>query len=79
MREISLGSGGIPAVKVGQVWRDCDPRMGNQRIVVERIEGNYAICRNAVIPSMKTRIRLDRFRPNSTGFVLGVSDAKAKE
>lgn len=58
-----------PDVRVGQVWIDCDPRM-TRRIVIDRIEGAYAFCHNWASPRLKTRIRLDRFRPTSTGFRL---------
>jgi hypothetical protein len=64
----------VHEVKVGQVWLDCDKRMQGRKLRVERIEGGYAICR----PWSKhygdigrdTRIRLDRFRKSSTGFLL---------
>lgn len=59
-------------VKVGQVWEDCDKRMAGRRIVVQRIEGRYAVCRRQgwLSRSGMTRIRLDRFKPTSTGFRL---------
>jgi len=56
-------------VKVGQIWEDCDKRMGGRKIRVERIEGRYAICMRLGWNST-TKIRLDRFKPNSTGFRL---------
>ncbi len=57
-------------VKVGQVWEDCDKRMAGRKLVVEKVQGNYAHCYNQHWTSMKTRIRLDRFKPTSTGFRL---------
>lgn len=57
------------SVKVGQTWADNDPRMMGRTLVVSRIEGAYAYCQQRN-QSRLVRIRLDRFRPNSTGFVL---------
>jgi len=62
-------------VRVGQIWRDYDSRFRNQTPVLKRIlkiENGYAYCegiRNGLVIS-KTKIRLDRFRPNSTGYKL---------
>ena len=63
-------------VKVGQVWRDYDKRFRNiPRFVrvVERDE-QYAYCVASAYPDApsgrKVRIRLDRLRPNSTGYKL---------
>ena len=65
-------------VKIGQIWLDCDKRMHNRKLRVERIEGGYAFCRpwseHYGGIGRDTRIRLDRFRKGSTGFLL-VPDA----
>lgn len=65
-------------VKIGQIWLDCDKRMQNRKLRVERIENGYAFCRHwsnfGGVSGRETRIRLDRFRKNSTGFLL-VTDA----
>lgn len=61
-------------VEVGQVWVDNDKRMSGREIRVVRIDGLYAFVQ--IIPGRfrfaksETRIRLDRFRPTSTGFRL---------
>lgn len=61
-------------VKVGQIWLDCDKRMQNRRIQVKRIEGGYAFCQHwsnfGGASGRETRIRIDRFRKSSTGFLL---------
>ncbi len=69
-------------VKVGQVWIDNDARLlGRRRVRIDHIElyknekgGGYAYC--TVISDYNgpcnrpTRIRLDRFKPTSTGYRL---------
>lgn len=57
-------------VKVGQVWIDNDKRMSNREIRIVRIEGGHAIGQIVLAPNRHTRIRLDRFRPISTGYRL---------
>lgn len=61
---------------VGQVWADNDWRSAGRKLLIVKIEGDYAIC-SVVWPHHKTRKRtkvaLRRFRPNSTGYRL-VSD-----
>jgi hypothetical protein len=62
-------------VKVGQVWQDWDTRFRNGAPTykkVLKIEGGFAYCvstRNGIVIS-KSRISLQRFRPNSTGYKL---------
>ena len=63
-------------VKVGQVWQDFDKRFRNdlfpRLIEIQSIGGEYAYCeakRNGRILSHPI-IRLDRFKPNSTGYIL---------
>lgn len=55
-------------IEVGQTWQDNDPRHAKRRLTVARIEGEYAFCR--VRGGRVTRVRLDRFKPNSTGYRL---------
>jgi hypothetical protein len=62
-------------VKVGQIYQDWDVRFRNKEPIFKRvikIEGDYAIVEgkkgNSVIS--KSKIRLNRFRPNSTGYRL---------
>lgn len=68
-------------VAVGQVWADNDWRQAGREVQVESINEGYAIVRvirhpkapSAVMAANdghRTRIRLDRFRPTSTGFKL---------
>ena len=60
-------------VRVGQVWESCDKREKGRRSIVERIEGNKAVVRGwsmGNISGPERRIRLDRFRPISTGYRL---------
>lgn len=60
-------------VRVGQVWRDNDPRLQkcSRRIEVVEIDRDHAICKLAGVETKRrTRIRLNRFRPRSTGYVL---------
>ena len=56
-------------VRPKQIWESCDPREGcPRRLMVERIEGEQAVCLAST--GRRTRIRLDRFRPTSTGYRL---------
>lgn len=69
-------------VKVGQVWEDTDKRSKGRRIKVFEVKDGYAFCQGVSgrDPSVnngfvakaakKVRIRLDRFRPGSTGYKL---------
>lgn len=74
----------MTTVKVGQVWQDNDPRC-QQREFVRRLRiievgPTHALCET--LSGLKcrrkkpSRIRLDRFRPTSTGYKL-VSEAPA--
>lgn len=61
-------------VKVGQVWRDWDSRSRDSEtprlVVIEKIEGDHAICflKGAQESKRRTKIKLSRFRPISTGY-----------
>lgn len=60
-------------VEVGQIWESVDARDLGRQIRVDRIEGGYAYCTpyiGAHPDPRKTRIRLDRMYPHSTGFRL---------
>lgn len=63
-------------VRVGQVWEDNDPRITGCRRQIKVLEikvKNGAIKAVVQHPSglgAKTRIRIDRFRPTSTGYRL---------
>lgn len=66
----------LPAVKVGQVWKDNDPRHKEERLLrVAGVDSEFAYLEPAS-PGAKmrsSRIALKRFRPTSNGYVL-VSD-----
>lgn len=62
---------------VGQIWQDNDPRGYGRRIRIVEIRDTHAVVelhqpRRAghapAKPGRRTRIRLDRFRPTSTGY-----------
>jgi hypothetical protein len=70
-------------VKVGQIWQDWDGRFRTQEPVYKRvlkIEGEYAYCQSYKqtsfcgqpyeITTVKVRIKLSRFKMNSTGYRL---------
>ena len=55
-------------VRVGQVWRDNDPRERGRLIRIMDIETDgRARCSSR---GRTVRIRLDRFKPTSNGYVL---------
>ncbi len=72
----------VPQVRVGQVWKDNDKRIGERYLVVRKIEGDRAFCclcdsqgyPSGLARQPVVRILLRRFRPTSTGYVL-VKDA----
>ena len=61
-------------VKVGQVWEDWDIRHrespGRRRIKILEIKDGKAIVQHPSGQGTKTRIRLDRLKPTSTGYKL---------
>jgi hypothetical protein len=66
-------------VRVGQVWRDNDKRGYGRTVCVIETDATHAVVELVVgrgvgsqqaKPGRRTRIRLDRFRPTSTGYVL---------
>jgi len=69
-------------VKVNQVWEDNDRRVKGRRFRVDRIDCGLVfvtVIENPEAPETVgrvRRIRLDRFRPTSTGYRL-VSEAKS--
>ena len=80
----------MPEVKRGQVWKDCDWRSNGRSFRILRVEEQYAIV--TVLTARKSapeserqravgaerRIRLSRFRPNSTGYRL-VSEPEGEQ
>ena len=73
-----------PTVRVGQVWADNDKRSHGRRVRVVELDGTHAIVTQVDIRGVvdsrrrerRTRIRLDRFKPTSTGYRL-VTDTPA--
>lgn len=60
-------------VKIGQVWQDWDIRFRDthaRRIKIVEIVGEKAICQHPSGLGSKTKIKLSRFKPNSTGYKL---------
>lgn len=57
-------------VKVGQVWVDNDSRSKGRRVRVLEVDATHATVQSPSGQGRKTRIRLDRFRPTSTGYRL---------
>lgn len=80
----------LPAVRVGQVWRDNDPRAEGRTIRVEEIYEEagrvYARCANVTVGKntgdyavgANVRIMVKRFRPVRSGYTL-VKDAPQDE
>ena len=65
-------------VKVGQIWQDNDPRMQMMKPVrtveVLIVDDTHAVCQNRDSGKI-TRIKISRFKANSTGYRL-VDDVK---
>jgi hypothetical protein len=68
-----------PAPAVGQIWQDNDPRSDHRYLRIIDIDASRATVRQIAyntaediavdLPDMRpSRIRLDRFRPTSTGY-----------
>lgn len=65
-----------PAPAVGQIWQDNDPRSYGRKVCVVEITDTHALVElhqprhpvSSAKPGRRTRIRLDRFRPTSTGY-----------
>ena len=63
----------LPHVKVGQIWADNDSRGYSRQVKVVVLTDEYAFVED-VRTVRRTRIRLNRFRPTSTGYRL-IQDA----
>lgn len=73
-----------PSVRVHQVWADLDKRAAGRKVRVVEVDDTHAAVEQVNSrahdrgkPGRRTRIRLDRFRPTSTGYRLLV-DAPAE-
>jgi hypothetical protein len=75
----------MTAVKPGQVWQDCDKRAYGRTVRVVDVDATHATVElvaqrgrparghedaQRAEPGRRTRIRLDRFKPTSTGYRL---------
>lgn len=73
-----------PDVRVGQVWEDMDKRGYGRHVKVIEVSGNVATVEQVSArvgyddkPGRRTKIKVDRFRPTSTGYRL-VTDVPKK-
>ncbi|WP_318201090.1 DUF6354 family protein [Streptomyces sp. SCL15-4] len=64
-----------PTPAPGQIWQDNDPRGYGRRIRIIATDATHAHVEQVIgrdhasaSPGRRTRIRLDRFRPTSTGY-----------
>ena len=65
-----------PPPAAGQIWQDNDPRSCGRKIRIVGITGTHAVVElyqprqpvSSAKPGRRTRIRLDRFKPTSTGY-----------
>ena len=62
-------------VQPGQVWADNDWRSAGRQIQVLEVDATHATVQSPSGLGRKTRIRLNRFRPTSTGYRL-LKDAR---
>ncbi|MBX7464918.1 hypothetical protein K1Y80_02330 [Streptomyces sp. MAG02] len=65
-----------PTPAARQIWQDNDSRAQGRRLRITAVDETHATCevvagRWASMPTVgrSTRIRLDRFRPTSTGYL----------
>ena len=57
-------------VKPGQIWADNDKRSHGRTIKVLEVDETHALVQSPTGLGRKTKIRLSRFRPDSTGYRL---------
>lgn len=66
-------------VQVGQIWADNDKRSSGRRVRIVEVDATHATVElvgarqrgvSSAEPGRRTRIRLDRFKPTSTGYRL---------
>lgn len=76
IKGVSKGENMKNKVRVGQIWRDWDIRYRTPSIRARLIkiisisgDGLYATCENVETLTM-SKIRIDRFKPTSTGYKL---------
>lgn len=59
----------MPEVKIGQHWKDNDPRNFDRTLEIVSVDSRFAHCKNTRTGRV-TRISLQRFKPTRTGYVL---------
>ncbi|GII87093.1 hypothetical protein Ssi03_50830 [Sphaerisporangium siamense] len=73
-----------PDVRPGQVWAGCDKRSAGRKVHVVEVGDTHAVVEAYIPPGARhlhtrpprqSRIRLDRFRPTSTGYRLVSAEA----
>lgn len=65
-----------PQPAVGQIWEDNDPRAYSRKVRIVELADTHAVVElhqprrpvSSAKPGRRTRIRLDRFKPTSTGY-----------
>lgn len=65
-----------PTPAPGQIWQDNDPRSYGRKVRIIEITDTQAVVElhqprqpvSSAKPGRRTRIRLDRFKPTSTGY-----------
>lgn len=61
-------------VRVGQLWADNDKRCAARRLLITAVDDTHATAygfyEDSPNPGRDVRIRLDRFKPTSTGYRL---------
>lgn len=72
-----MNAADTPAPATGQIWQDNDPRGYGRRVRIIEIDDTHATVElhtpraaghQKAKPGRRTRIRLDRFRPTTTGY-----------
>lgn len=65
-----------PTPAIGQIWQDNDPRGYGRKVRIVEVGDTHAVVElytprdggGVIRPGRRTRIRLNRFRPTSTGY-----------
>lgn len=55
-------------VEVGQIWVSADKREASRRLTVVAVDVDSGVAHVEGTLGRRSRIRLDRFRPTSTGY-----------
>jgi hypothetical protein len=58
-----------PRVKVGQIWKDNDPRQNTRTVTILEVHPGYAVVSSST-SARRTRVSLTRFKPVQTGYRL---------